>query len=279
MNITAPTGGRSTVKTYDRPVAAVVTAMTDAEQPFLRDTLLSVFKEPEVGQVIVCVYEAATWTAGEIGDFCQDPRLQIIRLPMMPPGAVRNRAASYVNKDWIAYCDGDDLWCPGKLQAQLRLALETHCDFIGADHYLVNERGRTRAFALARYIPMPSAWLVRTEVMRFHPFNETLYQGEDGEWWIRTTPDIQKVRCPEMLLRYRVRSGSISATTRSKKRKTAIVKLTEFWGIRTIVLMVTASLWFLTRSNHYRWLPSWNRHVPLIAPSAMARKDPTQQTR
>lgn len=41
-------------------VAAIVTAMTDAEQPFIIDTLKSVFSDPGIGQVVLCIEESNT---------------------------------------------------------------------------------------------------------------------------------------------------------------------------------------------------------------------------
>ena len=41
----------------------------------------------------------------------EDPRLKIIRMPLSPLGNIRNNALKYVKKPWVAYCDGDDIWC------------------------------------------------------------------------------------------------------------------------------------------------------------------------
>lgn len=238
-------------------VAAIITAMTDGEQPFLAKTVEAVLLDHCIGQVILCVEESNNWLNTTIDSYIQDLRLHIIRLPMMPPGAVRNKAVEHVQKPWVAYCDGDDVWCKGKTFIQRDLANKTGCDFVGADHYLTDEEGNIRVFGLARNMPMTSSWMVRTEVMKHYQFDETMYQGEDGDWWIQTSSLIQKVRCPKMLLRYRVRSGSVSSSTPSKQRKTKIVSLSKRPVLGFIILFFTYCAWFFLRRGNYVWLPSW----------------------
>jgi glycosyltransferase involved in cell wall biosynthesis len=241
-------------------VAAVVTAMTDGEKPFLSKTLEAVLLDPGISQVILCVEERNAWLDATIGSsYIQDSRLHIVRLPMMPPGAVRNKALEYVQKPWVAYCDGDDVWCKGKTFIQRDFANKTGCDFVGVDHYLTDDEDNIRAFALARYMPMTSSWMVRTEIMKQYPFDEELRQGSDGTWWILTDKVIQKVRCPKMLLRYRVRSSSVSSSTPSKQRKEKIVTLAKLPVLGFSILFFTYCAWFITRKKNYVWLTSWGQ--------------------
>jgi hypothetical protein len=94
-------------------VAAIVTAMTDAEQPFVRDTIVSVLADEGIGQLVLMVDEKNTWIDAILISFISDPRLKIVRIPLMPSGAVRNKALQSVRMPWVAYCDGDDVWCKG----------------------------------------------------------------------------------------------------------------------------------------------------------------------
>jgi hypothetical protein len=240
-------------------VAAIVTAMTDGEQLFLAETLRAVLADVRIGQVVLCIEQGNTWINTVLQEsMLSDRRLEILRLPMGRPGATRNQAIRHVRLPWVAYCDGDDVWCPGKIQIQ-RAALDASgSDFIGADHYLTDEAGTIRAFAFANYIPMPSSWLVRTQLMQQHGFDESLTQGSDGEWWVRTAGLIRKQRCPEMLLRYRVRSGSVSSSTRSKQRKAKIVALAAIPVIHLVLLSISWVIWRCTRQPQYVWLKTWD---------------------
>lgn len=237
-------------------VAAIITAMTDGEQPFLFDAVSAVFSDLAIGQVVLCVEENNTWVHETISAFLLNPRLQIVRLPMMSAGATRNQALAFVEKGWVAYCDGDDVWCPGKTFIQRAIARETGCDFVGADHYLTDKEMTIRAFALARNIPMTSSWLVKADVMRTYPFIDSS-MAEDGDWWIRTRGQVSKVRCPKPLVKYRVRADSISALTPSKRRKVLIIKVSKVPVMGTIVLLLTYFAWLLTRQKKYIWLSAW----------------------
>ncbi|AFY71624.1 glycosyl transferase family 2 [Thalassoporum mexicanum PCC 7367] len=238
-------------------VTAIITAMTDGEKPFLRDATAAVLADPCIGQVIICVAEQNNWLDSSLGDLAHDPRLEILKMPLMPPGMVRNRAIDQVKHAWIAFCDGDDIWCEGKTAIQLDYAIETGSDLVGADHYLTDEHGKILAFALGRFISMPSSWLVRTEVMQEHRFNGSLKTGSDGEWWCRTDGAIRKSRCPQMLLKYRVRLGSVSSVTPSKRRKAQIVYWASMPVFNLAVLSISWGLWQLTRQKKYLWHKSW----------------------
>ena len=244
-------------------VAAIVTSMTDDEKPFLLETVESIFSDPGIGQVILCIEENNDWLDSVIGSLLKDPRLMVVRMPMMPPGAVRNKALGHVQKPWIAYCDGDDVWCKGKTLIQQVYANQTGADFVGAGHYLTDEGGRIRAYGLARFLPMPSTWMVRTEIMKRYPFNETLAHGSDGEWWIRTSNIIEKVKCPRVLVRYRVRSESVSSTTRSKKRKLKLVTVARIPILGLGILFLSYCIWLFTRHRRYSWTAGWSRWLQL----------------
>ena len=184
------------------------------------------------------------------------------------PGAVRNCALNYVNTPWIAYCDGDDVWCTNKTFTQRRWADTTKSDFVGADRILINEDSKVCAFALARNIPMTSSWLVRTAIMKQYPFQDSLLSGEDGEWWIRTEDIVRKSRCPKVLLKYRVRSGSVSSNTPSKKRKARIVSFASLPILKEITLLLTWCIWLATKQEEYVWLKAWGQQPSSISTHA-----------
>lgn len=240
-----------------RDVTAIIVAMTDREEPFLVESIKSVLSEADITQVILCIGEKNSWAHSIIPHFSEDSRLKVLELPLMPPGAIRNEAVKHVSNPWIAYCDGDDVWCRGKILLQRRVAHSKNCDFVGTDHYLANEKGAIKAFALARNLPMTSSWMVQTRVMKQFPFNEALYTGEDGEWWIRTENVIQKVRLPRMLIRYRVSDGSLSSSTSSKKKKAMIVLLSSIPILGLSITGLTLLMWLFTRKTYYTWQPKW----------------------
>jgi glycosyltransferase involved in cell wall biosynthesis len=204
--------------------------------------------------VIVCIQDSNAWIDEVLASVQVDPRLQILRLPLLPPGVVRNQALDHVQTEWVAYCDGDDVWCKGKTLTQRAHALENKYDFVGGDHYLTDEPGRVRAVALAMYLPMTSSWMARTKIMREHPFEEEkhLSRIEDHNWWFKTGDAIRKGRCPQLVLRYRVRPVSLSTAEPSKARKVRAVALASIPVVGLGVLVLTWCAWLVNRRKYYR---------------------------
>ena len=85
-------------------VAAIVTAMTDGEKHFLRETVEAVMSDAAIGQVVLCVENSNNWIQQTLGSLSKDSKLEIIRLPMAFLGEVRNQALEYVRLPWVAYC-------------------------------------------------------------------------------------------------------------------------------------------------------------------------------
>lgn len=235
-------------------VTAVVTAMTDPERPYLAPALKSILTDPGIAHVVLCVQDSNDWIDEVLASVGSDARLQVLRMPLANLGHVRNEGLKHVKTEWVAYCDGDDVWCPGKTMIQRHHAAKYNADFVASDHYLTDEDGRIRAVALAKYLPMPSAWLVKTQVMRDHPFKtEKKFNGiEDHEWWFDTKQTVRKHRCPKLLLRYRVRGVSLSTTEPSKVRKARVVALASKPVIGWGVLVLTWGMWMANRSTSYR---------------------------
>jgi glycosyltransferase involved in cell wall biosynthesis len=244
----------SRVESATGDVTAVVTAMTDGERPYLSECVNSVVSDPGIAHAIVCVQENNSWVEQVLGSDKKDPRIQILRLRMAPAGAVRNQALRHVKTEWVAYCDGDDVWRKGKTLLQRAYAEKTNADFVASDHFLTDEAGHVRAVALAKYLPMVSSWMVRARIMRKYPFKEEKgFNGlEDHEWWFRTAYAFSKSRCPRLLLRYRVRALSLSSGEPSKERKARAVALGSKPVIGLVFLFLTGCLWLVNRSKSYR---------------------------
>jgi glycosyltransferase involved in cell wall biosynthesis len=240
-------------KSDSNDVTAIVTAMTDGEQFFLYDSVEAVLSDAGISQAVLCIEENNAWVDRVLGSLTADSRLEIVRMPLAPLGAVRNRALDHVQTPWVAYCDGDDVWCKGKTFIQRTFANTTKCDFVGCDHYLTDEHGRIKAIAFAKYIPMPSSWMVRTQIMKLYPFSELMSMSvnSDGEWWRRTEGTICKVRCPRLLIRYRVRQDSLSSSEPSKRRKAKAVAVASIPVLGKSILFLTWCIWLLGRRKRY----------------------------
>ncbi len=242
-------------------VTAIVTAMTDHEKYFLPEALRAILSDEHIDQVIVCLDEKNQSLQSSIRSNFKDRRIELLPLPFMNIGAVRNRAIQFVKHAWLAFCDGDDVWMQNKTLQQLQYANKSNLDFVGTGHYLTNEAGQIQTHGLSMFIPMPSSWLVKTEVMKSFPFNEALNRRSDGDWWIRTHEKINKGKYPKILLKYRVRLQSVSMLSRSKKRKVLITQLAQLPFIGHLVKFSTYIIWQSTKQLNYLWLSKWEKQV------------------
>ncbi len=240
-------------------VTAIVTCMTDAERPFLNETLQSVRDQTVPCDTIVVVLESNSWI-DEVAEAW--PGLRIVRRPPGWAGAARNSGVEAATTEFIAFLDGDDVWLPTKTEKQLAFLKSGHRNFVGVDHLLMTEEGQVYAYALARHIPMPSTWMVRRDTMARHPFDPDLGEAEDGAWWISTWNSVSKYRIPEPLIRYRVRGISLSTAHPSKRRKLAFARFGTLPITRWPLLAGTYLLHELVRRPYYVPVKGWNLPAP-----------------
>ncbi len=112
-----------TVRATRPPVTAIVP--THNRRATLQTTLMSVLDQRDVDLQVIVIDDGSSddtpaWLA-TVGD----PRLQVIRHEV-PQGVstARNAGIAATTTPYVAFCDDDDLWAPGKLASQLD-ALET----------------------------------------------------------------------------------------------------------------------------------------------------------
>jgi glycosyltransferase involved in cell wall biosynthesis len=96
---------------------------TRNRRTLLSQTLACVLDQDDVDLSVVVVDEGSTdgteeWLPGLAE---REPRLQVVRHDR-PRGlaAARNAGLAQVDTPYVAFCDDDDLWAPGKLRAQLQ---------------------------------------------------------------------------------------------------------------------------------------------------------------
>lgn len=251
-------------------VTAIVTCMTDAERPFIREALRSVHDQTTPCEAIMVVEASNRWIDGVVAEF---PDVRVLRTPQCWAGAARNAGVAAARTGFVAFLDGDDVWLPAKTSRQLAFLRAGGADFVGVDHLLMTEEGGVFAYALARHLPMPSAWMARRDTMLRHPFDPAVAHGlEDGVWWKGTWSLVPKFRLPEPLIRYRVRRQSMSTATSSKRRKLALSRLSALPTARPLLLAATYSLHKVSRRSDYVAVKEWR--LPRTPAAASTKPGP-----
>ncbi len=105
----------------DNSVSVIIPVYNGAS--FIRETLDSILAQTAPPAEVIVVNDGSTDnTASLVREY--GPPVILIETPNQGACEARNLGASRATSNWIAPCDGDDLWLPTKLEKQLRLANE-----------------------------------------------------------------------------------------------------------------------------------------------------------
>ena len=115
-------------------------------------SLRSVLAEPEVAEVIVIDDGSQDGTA-DLAHGIGDPRVRVIEGPRQGIAAALNAGIMATAHPFVARCDSDDLYVPGRLAGQ-RAFLEAHPDYVAISTGFASIDGRGRRLAdLATDLP------------------------------------------------------------------------------------------------------------------------------
>ena len=199
-------------------VTAIVTCMSDAERPFLTETLQSVRNQTVPCETIVVVLESKPGLM-KYRKRCPDYALSDGRLA----GLERRPTAGLEQSNGVHRLSGR------------RRCLVAHKD------------GEARGFNEIR---------PRRDTIISHPFDPDMRQGEDGAGG--SALGTQCVSTASLTLdQYRVRRLSLSTGSPSKRRKLAFARLSTLPMTRWLLLASTCMLHRLSRRTYYAPLKGW----------------------
>lgn len=241
-------------------VTAVLTAMTDAERPWVQTALASIFSQTLLPDAVVVMAEDRNdWLESDILAQSYEAnllaRMRIHRVPLARLGAVRNAGAAVADTRWVGFLDGDDVWHPRRLELQIQAAAANpEARFIGGDLEFIDPSGRVFAYANGTN-PTPSSWLVDRQLLLEHPFDPTLAVGEDYFWLRDTKSNCVRIRVPRVIVGYRVRGKSLSAVqhsdTQLRKRREAMAQVASNPFLRISILAGTYLRYLAYRGRPY----------------------------
>ncbi len=195
--------------------------------PYLAEALDSVLAE-EPGAVVV-VDDAARPPVALHPDHAGRCELVACERPGGPAAARAAGMAALGDVEWVALCDADDAWMPGRLAAQLAAAPGADVVFgralvVGPDDRPTGERWpepaagvhRGPAWAAQLYehnpIPTSSVMIRRAALAAAGGFEGPVAVAEDWELWLRLARAGAGFACvPGALVRYRRRAGALTA--------------------------------------------------------------------
>jgi glycosyltransferase involved in cell wall biosynthesis len=169
--------------------------------PFVAKAVASVRAQGGYRLEIVAVDDGSTdGTQAVLADLCRGDDMIWLQQDHGGPARARNRGIAQARGQFVALLDCDDVWLPGKLEAQLAVMRpRTEIGVVHSDYEVVDAGGTVLERVAARYSPeplvrafvgghaaLPSTLLIRRQVLeRVGGLNPDLYGSEDSDLTIR----------------------------------------------------------------------------------------------
>ncbi|KQW42200.1 MULTISPECIES: glycosyltransferase [unclassified Roseateles] len=235
------------------PAVSVVVPCFNAER-YIAVTLSAIQAQLPAGSEIIVIDDGSTdSSAARVRAEFTDVRL--ITRPNAGVAAARNAGIAAATRDWIAFCDADDVWLPGKLAAQFAaVAANPGCrmSYTAWQVWFSSEpEPATAEVAALAGVERPGAsgWIypellldcvvwTSTVLAQRSVFDEVgvfdtgLRIGEDYDLWLRASRVTRIERVPRPLALYRQHPASITRSApRDNYRGRVVQKALDTWGL------------------------------------------------
>jgi len=215
--------------TRAEPAVSVVIPAYNAEG-FIAETLDSVLSQTFQDYEVVVVDDGSVDDTRGVVESYDDARIRYVRQENGGASRARNRGIADSSGELVAFLDADDLWLPEKLERQVEVFRENpELGLLSTLHEAfspetgesdtIGHRKRERLFSgpsvahnivawsgLATPTVMVPRWVLN-EVGLFDP---QLRNGQDDNLWVRITARYPARLVDEVLVRCRMRAGSLS---------------------------------------------------------------------
>ncbi len=206
--------------------------------PFLRESIDSVLAQTFADWELILWDDCSTDDSAKVIGEYRDPRLHYYLSPEETSlGEARNRAIAQASGEWLAFLDQDDIWLPRKLEKQLALAKPDVSIIYGRTVLFDSQRGNLRdydhrhefsalpegnifaeLFSQSCFINMSSAVLRRAAVQEVGPVPSNIQVVPDYYLYVALARNYQVRAVQEVVCRYRVHPGSMSASLEYRRR-------------------------------------------------------------
>lgn len=118
------------------------------------------------------------------------PLIELVSTPNQGVARARNLGFEKASADWIAFLDADDVWMPGKLEAQLRCAEESGVGFVCGSVYVESSMASCeispKRLARGNFIATSSVLVKRSVLQQIQPvFAPGMSFAEDYLAWLK----------------------------------------------------------------------------------------------
>jgi glycosyltransferase involved in cell wall biosynthesis len=216
------------------PVSVIMPAKNAAS--FIEDAVASVRMQGDDVRELIIVDDGSTDETTNIVRNLPDANIRLIASDGAGVSAARNTGARAAAGEWLMFLDADDRLRPNAVRALLKAATtEPQAIAVYGDYARVDDAGRRigirhlfrrrkkpsgqilQQIVAGNFIVNGGVMIVRADAFaKVGGFDETMRYGEDWCCWCRLAALGEFKFIPDLLLDYRVHSGStMSAMTRS----------------------------------------------------------------
>lgn len=155
-----------------------------------------------------------------------DSRVKVFRNNVNSGAAFsRNNSLFFIDGDFIAFIDSDDLWLPDKLEKQIKFMNDNNIDFSFTAYELIDENGNKIGKQVDTHLTGPVSYedMLRkkatlgcsTVMLRRSAFDDIsmplIRTGQDYALWLKLLKTgVKAYPMPEVLTQYRILPNSIS---------------------------------------------------------------------
>lgn len=188
---------------------------------FLRETLASVVAQTLADWQAIVVDDGSTEDLAWVDSY--DARVRRVRQDNTGLSGARNRGIAEGQSPNVAFLDADDLWLPGKLDAQIVALEQSGAGMCSTAFEIVNETGDVVGRGFEGYARSYKELLqgngicVSTVVVPRHVldsvggFSLDLRQVQDWDLWLRLTKTTAAIKVPTIFAHYRQHESNMSA--------------------------------------------------------------------
>lgn len=207
------------------PLISVIMPVYNGER-FIRETIDSVLNQTYQNFEFIIVNDGSVDSTQQIINSYDDKR--IISLSLTKNQGVsnaRNRGTDLSKGEFIAFCDADDLYDPGRLQTQLDFLASNPAVDVCGSYFMVFENGQEKliehpitdqeikeSFFTKNCIGQPSV-MGKSGAFREYKYNPELQASEDYDLWARMAAGgVVFANLPYPLVKYRLHPAQASKT-------------------------------------------------------------------
>jgi len=176
---------------------------------------------------VIVVDDGSTDGSGDVARAFDD--VMCVSLPHSGVGAALNAGVALARGALIAFLDADDVWAPGKLEAQMELlhrrpeleAVGAYVEEFPSEDLAVQGEMSTTVRPDRYQAPLPSTVLIRKEALaRLGPFSESPEAGSAMDFVLRLRDSgLKWAVAPGALVRRRIHLNNSGRTSRTAQHR------------------------------------------------------------